>query len=687
MAVQVHTVKRPAPPATGKMRSPRIALIGNPNCGKTTLFNALTGSNQYVGNWPGVTVEKKEGRASLQGQPYTLVDLPGIYSLSPYTMEEIVASDFLIKERPDAVLDIVDGTNLSRNLYLTMQLLELDIPVVVAVNMIDDVQAAGGSIDTAAMSQLLGVPVLPIAARRGQGVEALMAAVLRAGRRTGPPIDHDKRVRRARSAVAQLLPPELPHRAYVVSQLLAGRREVLHAHHIAPRQIAEIGAQLERAYGKKSDIESILAADRYDQIDLVIAAAFTPGPRAGKETVTDRIDRVVTHRYLAIPIFFAVMALMFAVTFGPVGATLSGLVERFITDVLTPAVTALLAGAGTPAWVQGLLVDGVITGVGGILTFLPQIMLLFLFLSVLESSGYMARASFVMDGLLRKMGLTGKSFIPMLMGFGCTTPAVMATKTLENEEDRRLTIMVTPFMSCGAKLPIYGLFAGALFPAHAGLTVFSMYLLGLAVAICSGILLKKTVFHQNASPFIMELPPYRLPSLRNTGLLMWEKCRGFLVKAGTIILSMSVLIWFLQHFDLSLRLVGDTSASMLAGLGRCIAPVLAPLGFGTWQAAVALLAGLVAKEAVVSTLAVLYGVQVGSTALLQIIGASFTPASAYAFMVFCLLYVPCMAAFATIIKEMGSLKWALKAALFQVGTAYLVSYMAYQFARLAMILC
>lgn len=666
------------------------ALAGNPNCGKTTLFNALTGSTQYVGNWPGVTVEKKEGYVKHGEEQVLLVDLPGIYSLSPYTMEEVVARDYVVGERPAVLINILDGTNIERNLYLTLQLLELGTPVVLALNMIDEVRARGDRIDVPGLSHALGVPVVPVCAKRGENLDELVRqAVCEAKERPERlPVRYDARTERALREVearleASALPAGVPSR-YFAAKLLEGdaptaARLGLHAEQRAAVERAAAAYEREAAHG---DRETLLADARYQAITALCTRFVQKKRGFGKPTLSDRIDRIATSRVLALPVFLLLMLCMFLLVFGPAGETMKHALEWLTGEVAAPAASAALAYAGAPDWMTGLLVDGVIGGVGGVLTFLPQIMLLFLFLSLMEDSGYMARAAFIMDRLLRRLGLSGKSFIPMLMGFGCTTPAVMAARALENEKERKLTIMLTPFMSCGARLPVYALFAGVFFAENQGLVVFGMYLLGMAVAVFSGLALKKTVFRGESAPFVMELPQYRLPGLRSVLLHMWDKCRGFLVKAGTVIFSMSVALWFCQHFTPALRWTENSAESLFGLLGAAISPLFAPLGFGFWQAAVALLAGLVAKEAVVSSICMLYGVSAGSAALGAAIAGAFTPAAALSFMTFSLLYMPCISAFVTIRKEMGSLRWALAVALWQTAAAYLFSFLVHRAALL-----
>jgi len=671
----------------------RVALVGNPNCGKTTLFNALTGSNQYVGNWPGVTVEKKEGEARLGDARFTVVDLPGIYSLSPYSMEELVARRFIIEEQPDAIIDIVDATNLERNLYLTMQLLELERPVVLAVNFMDEVEKKGDVIDCDRLAAHLGVPVVPISARDGVNIDRLVQEAHRQ-MHTGLTVEPDDLYDDFTHAIHHRIGELIHDRAYAhhipahwaAIKLLAGDEEVakdLELDQDTLDQIDRIAAEYESA-SPLGDRETLLADSRYRFVERVVRSAVRKKSREGERTVTERIDAVATHKYLAIPLFLAMMLAVFLVTFSGPGAWLSDGIAWFVEDILCPGVAGWLAAIHAPAWVSGLLVDGLIAGVGGVLTFLPMIALLFLFLSMLEDSGYMARAAFVMDRTLRHFGLSGKAFIPMLMGFGCTVPAVMGARTMENEKDRRMTILLVPFMSCGARLPIYGLMTSAFFPDRAGLVVFGLYLLGPVIAILSGLILKRSLFQGEPAPFLLELPPYRMPTLRNIWLHVWERVRDFLTRAGTIIAAMSVLIWFLQSFDTHLNMVEDTAESILAMVGGVIAPVFAPMGFGVWQAAVALLTGLIAKEAVVSSMSLFYGFSLTDYAAAgAAMSATFSPAAALAFLAFCALYTPCVAAIATIRREMNSRSWTALTLVWQLGVAWLVSFAVYQIAALA----
>ena len=663
-------------------RTMKVALAGNPNCGKTTLFNALTGSNQYVGNWPGVTVEKKEGTAHLGDRSITVVDLPGIYSLSPYSMEEIVARDFIIGEGPDAVIDIVDATNLERNLYLTVQLLELERPLVLALNFMDEVKARGDQIDVERLSKELGVPVVPITAKTGEGLDELLQVAHRQMHLgvTYEPDDlyddftHDIHHRMGELIHDYAYAANLPaHWASI--KLLEGDGIVAKALNLpadVQNKLDAIIAEYE-ASSALGDRETLVADSRYRYIERVVHASVVKGKGSEGPTLTEKIDRIVTGKYTALPLFLCAMLVMFVITFGPFGSWLQDGVSALI-DLFSGWLEGTLTAMGAPDVVISLACDGIISGVGGVLSFLPQIALLFFFLSFLEDSGYMSRAAFIMDRLLRRFGLSGKAFIPMLMGFGCSVPAIMGARTMENEKDRRMTILLIPFMSCSAKLPVYGLLSAAFFGPWAGLVVFGLYVIGMAVGILSGILFKHTLFSGEPAPFVLELPPYRFPSMENIATHVWQKVKGFLVKAGTLILAMSVVLWLLQSFDFSLHMVDDAANSMLGTLGALIAPVFAPLGFGFWQAAVALLTGFIAKEMVVSSLSMFYGFSLtaaGTAVAAAMTG--FTPLSAFSMLVFILLYVPCVAATSTMAKELGSAKWTAFSVCWQIGVAYVVS--------------
>ena len=662
-----------------------LAIIGNPNSGKTTLFNRLTGSNQHVGNWPGVTVDRKTGHINYQGKRTDVVDLPGIYSLSPYTQEEIIAREFVLSDDLDGILNIVDATNLERNLYLTMQLIGLGLPMVVALNFIDDVEAQDIHIDCARLSERLGVPVFPISARRGLGMDALLQAV------TGemqPPTHQPSYLHGVGAATrrgAEILEAtdiRACSRPFYAAKLLEDDPQIVSHVQLTPEQRKEMDdlADALSAHEIGHDHEMMFADAVYDYIEDIVRNSVHK-PDHPKLTPTDRIDRVVINKWLAVPIFIAIMALMFWTTFGPIGEGLKGLLETLIQGMLAPWLENTLLALGASDWVIGLTCDGIIGGVGGVVSFLPQIVILFFFLSMLEDTGYLARIAFIMDTLLRRIGLSGKSFVPMLMGFGCTTPAVMAARTMENEKDRRMTIMLTPFMSCGAKLPVYALVAGAIFGRNAGLVIISLYVFGILMSIFAGFLLKKTVFRDVSSGFVLELPPYRLPTFKGTVRGMWDKAKDFITKAGTVIFLMSIVIWVLQNFTPTFAVAASPESSILGVFGRFIAPIFAPLGFGEWQASVSLLTGLVAKEAVVSTMSVLYGVS-ASADLATILTGVFSPVAAYAFLIFILLYMPCMSAFATIKREMGGWRWALGAAAFQTCLAWLTAFVVYHIGML-----
>ena len=644
-----------------------------------------------MGNWPGVTVEKKEGETRIGDRTVTVVDLPGIYSLSPYSMEEIVARDFIIGEAPDCVIDIVDATNLERNLYLTIQLLELERPTVVALNFMDEVEKRGDRIDVDRLSKELGVPVIPITARTGEGVEELMHTAHRQmhlGVTIEPDDLYDDYTHDIHHRMGELLhdyayAANLPaHWASI--KLLEGDSIVEQALALPPEVKTRLDA-LVAEYENSSDLgdrETLIADSRYQYIQRVVAASVEKGGVPGELTFSEKIDKVVTHRVLAIPLFLCTMLIMFVVTFGPFGSWLSDGVGAGM-DALSQRLAPALEGLGVSHVLISLACDGIIAGVGGVLTFLPQIALLFLFLSFLEDSGYMSRAAFIMDRALRRFGLSGKAFIPMLMGFGCSVPAIMGARTMENEKDRRMTILLIPFMSCSAKLPVYGLISAAFFGPWAGLVVFGLYIIGMAVGIASGLFFKKTLFAGEPAPFVLELPPYRLPSLGNMLTHVWQKVKGFLVKAGTLILLMSMVLWLLQSFDFTLRMVDDPTRSMLGALGDAIAPVFAPCGFGFWQAAVALLTGLIAKEMVVSSLSMFYGFSLtAASGEVAAAMAGFTPLSAFSMLVFILLYVPCVAAVSTLFKEMQSRKWAWFSIAWQIGCAYVVSLLVYQIGSL-----
>ena len=671
-------------------RKMKIALVGNPNSGKTTLFNALTGSEQYVGNWPGVTVDKKEGIAHTEGREITIVDLPGIYSLSPYSIEEIVARNFIIDEKPDAIINIVDSTNLERNMYLTIQLLELEKPMVMALNFMDETSARGDNIDAEILSRELGVPVVPITARSGEGLDELLKIAHRQ-MHTGYTIEPDDLYDDFTHRIHHEIGEKIHDYAYAASipahwaaiKLIEGDsvvREALSLPEGISSEVDEIVLEYENS-SPLGDRETLVADSRYSYIENVTAKALVRGRPSDSMTVSDKIDSIVTHKYLALPVFLLAMFLIFTITFGPVGSFLSDGVGMFMDDYLGVWVSGALESSGAAEWLTALIVDGIIAGVGGVLTFLPQIALLFFFLSLLEDSGYMARAAFIMDRLLQGFGLSGKAFIPMLMGFGCTVPAVMGARTMESEKDRLMTILLVPFMSCSAKLPAYGLISAAFFGSRGGIVVFALYVLGMAMAIISGLIFKSTVFRGKTAPFVMELPPYRMPTPRGTLKHVWEKVRGFLSRAGTLILLMSMVLMVLQYFDFGFVPAAAASDSMLGQIGGFIAPLFRPLGFGTWQATVALLTGLIAKEAVVASLSMFCGFSLGSApgAVAAALSTAFvTSNAAFAFLVFILLYPPCVAAIASIYRETNSLKWTLFSVGWQIGSAYILAFLVFR---------
>ena len=663
----------------------KIALAGNPNCGKTTLFNALTGSNQFVGNWPGVTVEKKEGR--LKGhKDVVIMDLPGIYSLSPYTLEEVVARNYLITERPDAILNIVDGTNLERNLYLSTQLMELGIPVVMAVNMMDVVEKNGDQINTAQLSGDLGCKVVQISALKGTGVmEAAERAVEAAGKQEADVPVHKfaPEVESVLEEIEMLIGPEIPaeqKRFYAIK--LFERDDKIGAQMKSVPDVERIVKMAEDAMD--DDAESIITNERYNYISSVIGKCYVK-KRKNQMTMSDRIDQVVTNRFLALPIFAVVMTLVYYVSVSTVGAFVTDWTNDVLFgEIIPPAVEGFLISIGCAEWLQGLIRDGIVGGVGAVLGFVPQMLVLFIFLAFLEACGYVARIAFIMDRIFRKFGLSGKSFIPMLIGTGCGVPGVMASRTIENDRDRKMTIMTTTFIHCGAKLPIIALIAGALF-GGAWWVAPSAYFVGIAAIICSGIILKKTsMFAGDPAPFVMELPAYHWPTVSNVLRSMWERGWSFIKKAGTIILLSAIFVWFASGFGFTengFGMVEELGDSFLAGIGNAIAWIFKPLGWGDWKAAVAAFMGLVAKENVVTTFGILYGfaeVSEEGEEIWTALAASYTTAAAYSFLVFNLLCAPCFAAIGAIKREMNNAKWTWFAIGYQCGLAYVVALCIYQ---------
>ncbi len=653
-----------------------FALVGNQNCGKTTLFNKLTGSNQHVGNFPGVTVDQKTG--AIRGQPNTLItDLPGIYSMSPYTSEELISRDFVLKQKPHAIINIIDATNIERNLYLTMQLLELNIPLVIALNMMDEVVENGGSIDVNKMEEILGVPVVPISAKKNQGIEELISHAVHVAKFQEPPLRQDfcdktengGAVHRALHGTIHLIEDhaekaQIPVR-FAASKLLEDDKRILHSLDLDVNEkemLEHIIMQMEKE--RQLDRSAAIADMRFSFIFRLCDACVKKPHESKERTRSLKIDKVLTGRWTAIPAFILIMGLVFFLTFNVVGAWLQGLLENGISK-LTALTDSGLSALGVNEVLHRLIIEGIFTGVGSVLSFLPIIVILFFFLSMLEDSGYIARVAFFMDKLLRKIGLSGRSIVPLLIGFGCSVPAVMSTRTLPSERDRRMTILLTPFMSCTAKLPIYAFFVNAFFPGKGGLIMTGLYFLGIIAGILVALLYKGTLFKGEAVPFVMELPNYRMPGLRNTAQLLWEKAKDFLQRAFTVIFIATIIIWFLQSFDWSFHFVDNASQSILASIARLISPVMKPLGLGNWEISVALVSGFIAKESVVSTLEILFagGVQ-----------SMMTSVSAASLLVFSLLYTPCVAAIAAVKRELGT-KWAAGVVIWQCLIAWLFAFL------------
>lgn len=660
-----------------------FALAGNQNCGKTTLFNALTGSNRHVGNFPGVTVDQKMGEIK-GGKNCSVVDLPGIYSIRPYTQEEIVARDFIIDGKPDGIINIVDATNIERNLYLTLQLLELRIPMVLALNMMDEVHANGGTVDVKLMGELLGIPVIPISASKNEGVSELIAQITHVSKNKIMPKKQDfcadGPVHRCIHAVAHLIEDHARNIGvsprFCATKLIEGdsffsARLELDANELELLEHSVIEMENESGF----DRNEALADMRYAFIESVVAAAVVKCRESREHMRSVRMDKILTGKYTAIPVFLGVMFLVFWLTFSVIGSALSDWLAMGI-DAFTGLVDRGLTAYGINPIVHSLVIDGVFAGVGSVLSFLPIIVTLFFFLSILEDTGYMARVAFVMDKLLRKIGLSGRSFVPMLIGFGCSVPAIMATRTLASDRDRKMTILLTPFMSCSAKIPIYAVFCAAFFQKYQALVMIGLYLTGMLLAVLVALILKKTAFRGEPVPFVMELPNYRAPSPKSVFLLLWEKAKDFLQRAFTIIFIATIIIWFLQSFDTRLNVVEDSADSLLAMIGRVISPVLKPLGFGDWRAATALISGFTAKEAVVSTLSVL--TDTGMAQLGTVLSSMFTPLSAISFLLFTLLYTPCVAAVATVKRELNSVLGTVGVVLMQCGIAWIISFAVYQ---------
>lgn len=654
-----------------------FALVGNQNCGKTTLFNVLTGSNQHIGNFPGVTVDRKDG--VIKGYPDTLItDLPGIYSMSPYSSEEIVTREFLLMDKPKGIINILDATNIERNLYLSMQLMELGIPMVIALNMMDEVRVNGGSIRINAIEELLGVPVIPISAAKGEGIEELVSHVIHVAKYQEKPqisdfCSKDSAVHRCIHGIMSLISDHADKAGYperfAASKVVEGDSLVLKHLELEQNEkemIEHIIVQMEEECGM--DRASAIADMRFAYIEDVCKNTVVK-PRESKERIrSQKIDKLLTGKYTGIPMFIAIMGLVFYLTFNVIGAALSNVLDVLITFV-TNGVDNLLTAMNVNSVLHALIIDGIFNGVGSVLSFLPIIVTLFFFLSILEDSGYMARVAFIMDKLLRKLGLSGRSIVPMLIGFGCSVPGVMASRTLSSERDRRMTVLLTPFMSCSAKVPIYAFFSAAFFPHYAALVMIGMYFIGIIVGIIMAFIFKKTLFKGEPVPFVMELPNYRMPGAKNVVHLLWEKAKDFLQKAFSIIFIATILIWFMQNFDIRLNVVADSRQSILAVLAGMITPLFKPLGFGDWRLVTAILTGVMAKESVVSTISILFG---STIEMVSVISA----AGAMSFLVFCLLYTPCVAAIASVKKELGG-KWAAYVVVIQCVVAWIAALITY----------
>ena len=659
-----------------------FALVGNQNCGKTTLFNQLTGSNQHVGNFPGVTVDQKIGQMRSKKE-CSVVDLPGIYSLRPYTNEEIVTRDFILNEKPDGIINIVDATNIERNLYLTLQLLEMHIPMVLALNMMDEVRNNGGSIDVEQMSEELGITVIPISAAKDEGIEDLIQCIVHTAKHRKYPMVTDfceqGPVHRCIHAVSHQVEDHAQKIGmsprFAATKIVEQDQDVVEKLHLSQNELDMMEHSIEEMEtDHKLDRNAALADMRYTFIEKVCSKTVIRSHESKEHLRSVKIDSVLTNKYLAIPMFLGIMLLVFYLTFGVFGAILSTWLTAGI-DAVTGLADEGLTAYGINPVVHSLVIHGVFAGVGSVLSFLPVIVVLFFFLSILEDSGYMARVAFVMDRLLRKIGLSGRSFVPMLIGFGCSVPAVMSSRTLASERDRKMTIMLIPFISCSAKIPIYAIFTAAFFPKYAAFVMMALYVGGIVVGILMAILFKNTVFKGKSMPFVMELPNYRLPSFKSVVLLMWDKAKDFLQRAFTVIFVATIIIWFLQNFDTRLNVVANSSQSLLALIGKWIAPLFTPLGFGDWKIATSLITGFTAKEAVVSTMSVLTGTSVSN--LSQSLGAIFTPITAASFLTFTLLYTPCVAAIAAIKKEMDSNWQAFIVVVMQCVVAWIAAFVVY----------
>ncbi len=660
-----------------------FALVGNQNCGKTTLFNQLTGSNQHVGNFPGVTVDQKAG--FIRGEKNCqVVDLPGIYSLRPYTNEEIVTRDFILNQKPEGIINIVDATNIERNLYLTLQLLEMDIPMVLALNMMDEVRNNKGSIDVEEMSKRLGIPVIPISASKDEGIEDLISAILNvSGKRIKPKVkDFCEKgpVHRCIHAVSHQVEDHAANIGmsprFAATKIVEGDTEIIERLSLSQNEFEMMEHSVEEMETDHSmDRNAALADMRYQIIEKVCDKTVIHCKESREHVRSVKIDSVLTNKYLAIPVFIGIMLMIFYLTFNVVGVVLSDALSRVI-DWMTNLTDQALTAYGINPVMHSLIIDGIFAGVGSVLSFLPIIVTLFFFLSILEDSGYMARVAFVMDKLLRKIGLSGKSFVPMLIGFGCSVPAVMSCRTLSSQRDRKMTILLVPFISCSAKIPIYGVFAAAFFPRNPALMMLVLYCLGMAVGVLAALILNRTAFRGNSIPFVMELPNYRLPSVKSVLLLMWDKAKDFIQRAFTIIFLATILIWFLQTFDARFNVVVDSGDSLLATLGRLIAPVFVPLGFGDWRISTSLITGFSAKEAVISTMSILLGTNTANLA--GELSGMFTLSSAISFLIFTLLYTPCVAAVAAIKRELGGKRQAVFVVVMQCVVAWVAAFLAYR---------
>lgn len=663
-----------------------IALVGNPNCGKTTAFNALTGSKAYVGNWPGVTVEKKEGKLRGTKEEVTVIDLPGIYSLSPYTPEEVVARNYIIKEQPSLIINIVDASNIERNLYLTHQLVELGRPTIVALNMMDVVEKRGESIDLVELEKRFGVKVVPISAVKNRGLDELIKLALEVCTQKTKiqtkVLPFEEAVEKAIDGVVKTIDIQklgaFYNKRWVALKVLEQDKKILEELTLSQSENEIIGKYIkDLTTTYEDDVESIVINQRYEYITKHIGQ-IVKNRLVQKVTISDKIDRIITNRVLAIPIFFGIMWLVYFLSVQTIGDMTIAFMEGLF-GTIGEQVGIFLESINVSPWIHGLVVDGIIGGVGAVLGFVPQLMILFLLIGILEDCGYMSRVAFIMDKVFRKFGLSGKSFIPMVIGTGCSVPGIMASRTIESERDRKMTIMLTPFIPCGAKLPVFALLVGAFFPEHVWVAP-SMYVLGIFMVILSGLILKNTLFKGEAAPYILELPDYHIPNFKGVFMQMWDRSKAFIIKAGTVIFVASGLIWFLQSFNFRLEMV-ETDQSILASIGHVVAPIFAPLGFGTWQASVATVTGLLAKEAIVATFGVLLGVGEVTEAdpgLVTSIGTLFTPLSAYAFMAFTLLAAPCVAAIGAMKREFGNWKWTLIAVGYQTGLAWLVAFIIYQ---------